>query len=71
MFLTDVAHRVEPPKPARSGRNAVLVMTAAVTAVGVAGVVLTRRSNVQRLVEEEITEPESEQATADGQVHST
>ncbi|WP_157430337.1 hypothetical protein [Actinomadura macra] len=45
-FLSDVAHRVEPPRPERPRRGAVMAMVGAVAAIGVAGAVMTRRSNV-------------------------
>lgn len=43
-LLTDAAHRVEPPKPSRRGRKATMTMLMVVSAAGVAGMVLTRRS---------------------------
>lgn len=43
MFLTDMAHRVEPPQPQRRRRNALMVMTGAIAALGAAGVVMTRQ----------------------------
>ncbi len=43
-FLADMAHRVEPEQPQRS-RKAIVGMAVAVAAIGVAGVMATRRNN--------------------------
>ncbi|MFI0369551.1 hypothetical protein ACH35V_16880 [Actinomadura sp. 1N219] len=48
-FLSDVAHRVEPPKRARPGRGALMAMMGVVAAVGVAGAVATRRGTIRDL----------------------
>ena len=78
-FLSDVAHRVEPPKPTRSGRGPLMAMMGVVTAVGVAGVVATRRGVIRDLTKgtgehaEDATSADSMTVTGadvDGQVHS-
>ena len=46
-FLSDVAHRVEPPKRTRPGRGALMAMLGTVAAIGVAGAVATRRGVVR------------------------
>jgi hypothetical protein len=46
MFLSDVAHRVEPPKRTKPGRGALMAMMGVVAAVGVAGAVATRRGGI-------------------------
>ncbi|WP_037559490.1 hypothetical protein [Spirillospora albida] len=43
LFLTDMAHRVEPPQPQRRRRNTLMAMTGAIAALGAAGVVMTRQ----------------------------
>ncbi|RFS87004.1 hypothetical protein D0T12_01745 [Actinomadura spongiicola] len=48
-FLSDVAHRVEPPKPAKPGRGGLMTMMGVVAAVGVAGAVATRRGALRDL----------------------
>ncbi|WP_344902969.1 hypothetical protein [Actinomadura meridiana] len=47
-FLSDVAHRVEPPKRSRPGRGALMAMMGVVAAVGVAGAVATRRGGLAK-----------------------
>jgi hypothetical protein len=78
-FLSDVAGRVEPPKPAKPGRGAFMAMMGVVTAVGVAGVVATRRGVIRDLTKgsgehaEDATSADSMTVTgadADGQIHS-
>ncbi|TDB86831.1 hypothetical protein E1264_16590 [Actinomadura sp. KC216] len=49
MFLSDVAHRMEPPKRTRPGRGALMTMMGVVAAVGVAGAVATRRGVIRDL----------------------
>ncbi|MBO2453480.1 hypothetical protein J4573_40755 [Actinomadura barringtoniae] len=66
-FLSGMADRVEPPKPRHRGRNAVLMLLAAVAAVGVAGAVATRRSNMQAMVDE-VPAPEKEESPVKGEV---
>ncbi|MFP3961814.1 hypothetical protein SMC26_05755 [Actinomadura fulvescens] len=51
-FLTDMAGRVEPPKPSHRGRNITLMMLAAMAAVGVAGAIMTKRSSMQSLMDD-------------------
>ncbi|TDC55339.1 hypothetical protein E1281_12920 [Actinomadura sp. KC345] len=79
MFLTDTAHRVEPPKKTKSGRGALMAMMGVVAAVGVAGVVATRRDTIRDLTKGsgeqagEATSADSMTVTGadvDGQVHS-
>ncbi|MFD0683906.1 hypothetical protein [Actinomadura fibrosa] len=48
-FLSDVAHRVEPSKPARARRAPMMAMVGSVAALGLAGVVLTRRGAARDL----------------------
>lgn len=48
-FLSGLAHRVEPPRRSRPGRGALMAMLGAVTAVGVAGAVATRRGVIRDL----------------------
>ncbi|HEX2313386.1 MAG TPA: hypothetical protein VHJ17_06640 [Thermomonospora sp.] len=55
-FLTDTAHRIEPPKPPNRARNAGLVMLATVAALGAAGAAMTRR-NVDQPLHEQVPEP--------------
>jgi hypothetical protein len=66
-FLNGMADRVEPPKRSHRGRNAVLMLLAAVAAVGVAGAVATRRNNMQAMVDE-APEPEKEESSVKGDV---
>ncbi|WP_344597666.1 hypothetical protein [Actinomadura vinacea] len=44
-MLSHAARRVEPPNRARRGRNAAVTMVAAVSAVGLAGALLSRRGD--------------------------
>ncbi|WP_433475592.1 hypothetical protein ACQPZP_00310 [Spirillospora sp. CA-142024] len=78
-FLSDVAGRVEPPKSAKPGRGALMAMMGAVAAVGVAGVVATRRGVIRDLTKgsgehvEDATSADSMTVTGadvDGQVRS-
>jgi hypothetical protein len=78
-FLSDAAHRVEPPKRSRPGRGAIMAMMGAVTAVGVAGVVATRRGVIRDMTKgsgehvDDATSADSmtvSGADVDGQVHS-
>ena len=46
-MLTSAAGRVEPPRPTRRGRSAMVTTVAAVSAAGLAGALLTRRSGAQ------------------------
>ncbi|XRQ09345.1 hypothetical protein ACN3XK_00070 [Actinomadura welshii] len=79
MFLSDAAHRVEPPKKAKARRGAFMTMMGVVTAVGVAGVVATRRGAIRDLAKGsgehagDATSADSMTVTGadvDGQVHS-
>lgn len=47
MFLSDAAHKVEPPKREKPGRGALMAMLGAVMAVGVAGAIATRRGSLR------------------------
>ncbi|WP_433331124.1 hypothetical protein [Spirillospora sp. CA-294931] len=69
-LLSDAAQRVEPAKPARRGRTAALTMLAGVTAIGLAGAVMTRRGNNRLLAEDPVkpTDPEVAEMRADGHV---
>ncbi|KAB2344733.1 hypothetical protein [Actinomadura rudentiformis] len=58
-FLSDVADRVEPPKPSHRGRNITMMMLAAVAAVGIAGAVMTKRNSMQSLMEDDMSQPEA------------
>lgn len=78
-FLSDVAGRVEPPKRSGPGRGALMAMMGAVTAVGVAGVVATRRGVIRDMTKgsgehvDDATSADSmtvSGADVDGQVHS-
>lgn len=76
-FLSDVAHRVEPPKPTRPRRGALMAMMGAVAAVGVAGAVMTRRGAMRDMGgsdrEGAATSADSmtvRGADTDGQVHA-
>ncbi|QXJ22898.1 hypothetical protein AGRA3207_003976 [Actinomadura graeca] len=73
-FLSDVAHRVEPPRKERPRRGAVMAMVGAVAAVGVAGAVVTRRGTVAGSGDpDQATSADSMTVSgsdADGQVHS-
>lgn len=78
-FLSDVAHRVEPPKPAKPGRGGLMAMLGVVTVVGVAGAVATRRGVIRDLTKgsgehgEDATSADSMTVTGadvDGQVNS-
>lgn len=78
-FLSDAAHRVEPPKSSKPGRGALMTMMGVVAAVGVAGVVATRRGVVRDLTKgsgehaEDATSADSMTVTGadvDGQVHT-
>jgi hypothetical protein len=78
-FLSDAAHRVEPPKRSRPGRGAIMAMMGAVTAVGVAGAVATRRGVIRDMTKgsgehtDDATSADSmtvSGADVDGQVHS-
>ncbi|NKZ05365.1 hypothetical protein [Actinomadura latina] len=78
-FLSDVAGRVEPPKRGGPGRGALVAMMGAVTAVGIAGVVATRRGVIRDMTkgsgehEEDATSADSmtvSGADVDGQVHT-
>ncbi|MFC4908710.1 hypothetical protein [Actinomadura gamaensis] len=63
-MLTDTAHRLEPPRPRRRGRGAMVAMLAGVTAAGLAGVVLTRRNaaqTAQLMTDESSSEPADSQ----------
>lgn len=55
-FLTDTAHRIEPPRQANRSRNAALVMLGAITALGLAGAAAARRSSMHSL-QEQVPEP--------------
>jgi hypothetical protein len=55
-FLTDTAHRIEPPKQANRSRNAALVMLGAVAALGLAGAAAARRSSTHSMPEQ-VPEP--------------
>jgi hypothetical protein len=66
-FLSGMADRVEPPKPSHRGRNAVLMLLAGVAAVGVAGALAARRSNMQAMVED-APSPEKEESPAKSDV---
>ncbi|MFA1549626.1 hypothetical protein [Actinomadura chokoriensis] len=79
-FLSDVAGRVEPPKRGGPGRGALMAMMGVVTAVGVAGVVATRRGVIRDMTKgsgehrEDATSADSmtvSGADVDGQVHSS
>jgi hypothetical protein len=72
-MLSNAAHRMEPPQqPARRRRNATMMMVGAVSAVGVAGALLTRRSNSRSMADMPSgTQPESAPADVDGQVRTT
>jgi hypothetical protein len=67
-MLSNAAQRVEPPRPARKSRNAAVVMVAAVSAVGLAGALLTKRSNTRNTTDEAPRERQSVPADVDGQV---
>lgn len=78
-FLSDVAGRVEPPRRSAPGRGAIMAMMGAVTAVGVAGVVATRRGVIRDMTRgsgehvDDATSADSMTVTGadvDGQVHS-
>ncbi|TDD93427.1 hypothetical protein [Actinomadura rubrisoli] len=78
-FLSDVAHRVEPPKANRPRRAPLMAMMGAVAALGVAGVVMTRRSAMRDIAGDSggrdgsATSADSMTVSgtdADGQVHS-
>ncbi|TDE28615.1 hypothetical protein [Actinomadura sp. 6K520] len=78
-FLSDTAHRVEPPPRAKPGRGALMAVMGAVTAIGVAGVVATRRGTIRDLTKGsgehagDATSADSMTVTGadvDGQVHS-
>ncbi|WP_111832762.1 hypothetical protein [Actinomadura madurae] len=78
-LLNDAAGRVEPPKPAKSGRGALMAMMGAVAAVGVAGVVATRRGAIRDMTKgsgehrEDATSADSMTVTGadvDGEVQS-
>lgn len=62
-FLSDTAHRIEPSRPSNRPRNAMLAMLGMVTALGVAGALMTRRSAMQEQegVPEEFADPRQEQ----------
>ncbi|WP_153533257.1 hypothetical protein [Actinomadura macrotermitis] len=66
-FLDETAHRVEPPQTSRRSRKGVMMMLAAVAALGVAGVVMTRRSGkTDPFFDEPL--PEKTAAESDGKV---
>jgi hypothetical protein len=78
-FLSDVAGRVEPPRRSGPGRGALMAMMGAVTAVGVAGAVATRRGVIRDMTKgsgehvDDATSADSmtvSGADVDGQVHS-
>lgn len=75
-FLSDVAHRVEPPRPAKPGRGALMAMMGVVAAVGVAGAVATRRGVLTKSSGEHAGDATSADAMTvtgsdvDGEVHS-
>lgn len=78
-FLNDTAGRVEPPKAVKPGRGALMAMMGAVAAVGVAGVVATRRGVIRDMTKgsgehrEDATSADSMTVTGadvDGQVQS-
>lgn len=70
-FLTDTAHRIEPPRPSHRARNAALAMLGMVAAVGVAGALMTRRSAMQGVPEEFMDPRQEQQAPAgDGKVRT-
>ncbi|TDC68965.1 hypothetical protein E1200_10085 [Actinomadura sp. GC306] len=78
-FLSDTAQRVEPPRHTKSGRSAFLAMMGVVTAIGVAGVVATRRDTIRDMAKGsgehagDATSADSMTVTGadvDGQVHS-
>jgi len=66
-FLTEMAHRVEPPRRQRRGRNAALVTVAGMAAVGVAGALLTRR-NAMRDAMDELGGSHSQHQPSDGRM---
>jgi hypothetical protein len=71
-MLSTAAQRVEPPHPVRRGRNVAVTMVAAMTAVGLAGALLTKRSNTRPMSEEPSgTHRETVPADVDGQVRAT
>ncbi|GAA4061282.1 hypothetical protein GCM10022214_12800 [Actinomadura miaoliensis] len=70
-FLTEVAHRVEPPRRHRRGRNAALMTVAGVAAVGVAGALLTRRGVTRSAMDELSGSQSQHQSSSDGQVHTS
>ncbi|TDD74104.1 hypothetical protein E1293_30015 [Actinomadura darangshiensis] len=79
MFLSDAAHRVEPPQQAKPGRGALMAMMGVLAAVSVAGAVATRRGVIRDLTKgsgehvDDATSADSMTVTgadADGQVHS-
>ncbi|XVQ11165.1 hypothetical protein ACQP1W_00905 [Spirillospora sp. CA-255316] len=73
-MLSNAARRVEPPHPVRKGRNVAVTMVAAVSAVGLAGALLTRRSGTQGSAGADRQEGQSSTTTtpadADGQVRT-
>ncbi|RFU38784.1 hypothetical protein DZF91_25865 [Actinomadura logoneensis] len=71
-MLAQTADRVEPPRPARRGRKAVVALLAGVTAAGVAGAVLTRRNAAQEaeMMSDESTSDKADSESADDQVRS-
>jgi hypothetical protein len=71
-MLSSAASRVEPPHPVRKGRNVAVTMVAAVSAVGVAGALLTRRSGGQGSADQEAGQSSTTTTSADvdGQVRT-
>ncbi|MGP4023094.1 hypothetical protein [Actinomadura sp. 3N407] len=75
-FLSDAAHRVEPPKSSKPRRGALMTMMGVVAAIGVAGAVATRRGVMTKGSGEHAEDATSADsmtvtgADVDGQVHS-
>lgn len=61
-FLSDVADRVDPPKPSHRGRNITFVMLAAVATVGIAGAAMTKRNSMQSLMDDDMSRSEHDAA---------
>jgi hypothetical protein len=72
-MLSNAAHRMEPPKQAeRKRRNAMMMMVGAVSAVGLAGALLTRRGSSRSMPRMSSgSRSESVPADVDGQVRAT